>query len=161
MNKEILLNRFKSLLKEANKLDTIIRTSSLSLNKIEEDLKQIYLQEDSVFDDLLKKIHESGYDEQTIISTVMTQSTITIGRLLECYNLMKLLEVEPEFESPEDKMNFLNVKNSMELSFSFEGDSIIFEDSEFIEQVKMHRGKYIETLRENFKKDKLSIKGAQ
>ena len=119
MNKEILLNRFKSLLKEANKLDTIIRTSSLSLNKIEEDLKQIYLQEDSVFDDLLKKIHESGYDEQTIISTVMTQSTITIGRLLECYNLMKLLEVEPEFESPEDKMNFLNVKNSMELRLTF------------------------------------------
>lgn len=161
MNKEILLTRFKSLLKEANKLDTILRTSSLSLNKIEEDLKQIYLQEDSVFDDVLKKIHENGYDEQTVISTVMTQSTITVGRLLECYNLMKLLEVEPEFESPEDKMNFLNVKNSMELSFSFEGNSIIFEDSEFIEQVKMHRDKYIETLRENFQKDKSSIKGAQ
>lgn len=161
MNKEILTNRFKSLVQELNKLDSVLKNSSTTMMEKENELKEIYLRDDSSFDEVVSKLHSDSLDKQTMIQVATTQSTITSGRVLECYNLMTLLGIEPDFEKPEDKLNILNLKSSLELDFSFEGDNIVFEDSEFIQEMKKYKDMYIQKAKENFETDKKYLKDAQ
>lgn len=161
MDKEILNSRFKTLVQELNKLDSVLKSSSVTMTEKEKELKEIYLKDDSTFDEVVSKLHSNSLDKQTMIQVATTQSTITSGRVLECYNLMTLLGIEPEFEKPEDKLNILNLKSGLELDFSFDGDNIIFEDSEFLQEMMKYKDMYIQKAKENFETDKKYLKDAQ
>lgn len=158
MKEEILIKRFNSLCNEMEDLEQAIITSSKKANEIQSEIESIYLREDSTFDEVVSKMHEEDFDLRTSIQIALEHSKILIGRILECYKMMKSLGIEPQFNSPEEKHKFLNLQKETDIEITINGGIVSFEDTEFTKQVLLSREAHLNKIRSNFEQDKSFLK---
>lgn len=154
----LLNNRFTTLFKEIDKADQVLKKESLKAVDLKNRIVDIYLQDSSEFDDNLEKLHTQEFDAKSQVDLSYQYQMILLPRLIELYNCMKLLNIEPEFEKKEDKLKFLQVNEDFNFDVQVTDERIEHSDEEYKKSFDSHRETYLKKLRETFEEDKKQAK---
>lgn len=153
--KELLVLRFKTILKEFKATNKKIENGQDKLREANEVFSKVYNDENSEFSAELEEAHRTSVivsNEFTVLGAFAGHCAST---MVEIGKILTMVGEELPLDSEEDKDLFAEIKTTLSIGVEVIGGNVHFiNGAEFNKQIEQISEKFIEQRRTNFEIDK-------